>query len=678
MGKGEGDNMKFLTGLAVLCCGILSAAAAEASRLTFVKTACAAGISARVENPGNLEILATGNQPWMGIHLRPEQGEHWDFSGFGSFECEVENRNQDGFCGVAFYMNDQLLGRSSIRPGETKPLRFRLNHAGPSRFDPGFPPGLQGVPIGFRGGRNFDSSRVTRFRVELFAPGKVRLSVRNCRVSGRSEVAPEVTSPERFFPCIDRYGQYIHREWPQKIHSDEELRRCLREEAGRLRAPVAGWNRYGGWAEGPQLKATGFFRTEKYQGKWWLVDPEGRLFFSRGLNSIRSTDLLTGGPGLEKFFEGKSTRKDGRFGFTSANLRRKYGPDYRNEFNRFMLRRLADWGFNTIGNWSDQEICRMRRIPYVVNLPLPAGLPRLAKGGFYDVFDPAFEPGMQKIFSRDFDWCRNDPWCIGIFVGNELRFANRKRSLGTDTLIADPATAAKQELIRDLRKKYGSIEALNRVWKCDFPDWEALARLRSLPEGDNWREDIDEFFEKSVRRFFSVSRAVVKAGSPNTLYLGSRLYVGYDYTNRRLNRAAAACCDVVSYNLYQPVFDHFAPHGMTDVPIIITESTVGGELERGTWGPYANPGTMPGARREVVSNQYESAARHPNLVGIHFFPLFDQPVLGRWDGENCNFGAVDITDTPYRDVVEANRAFSERLYPFRSGSRALFSARELF
>ena len=431
--------MKILMWLAVLGCGILSAAAEE-QQLTFAKAACAAGISARVENPGNLEILATGNQPWMGLHLRPDQGEHWDFSKFSRFECEVENRNPDGFCGVAFYMNDQLVGRSSIRPGEIKPLRFRLNHAGPSRFDPGFPPRLRGVPIGFRGGRNFDSARVTRLRVEVFAPGKVRFSIRNCRVSGRSEVAPEVTSPERFFPCIDRYGQYIHKEWPQKIHSDEALRSRLREEAGQLRAPVAGWNRYGGWAEGPQLK-------------WWLIDPEGRLFFSRGLNSIRSTDLLTGGPGLEKFFEGKSTRKDGRFGFTSANLRRKYGPDYRDAFNRFMLLRLADWGFNTIGNWSDQEICRMRRIPYVVNLPLPAGLPRLAKGGFYDVFDPAFEPGMQKIFSRDFDWCRNDPWCIGIFVGNELRFANRKRSLGTDTLIADSATAAKQELMRDLRKK---------------------------------------------------------------------------------------------------------------------------------------------------------------------------------------------------------------------------------
>ncbi|UKI34228.1 MAG: hypothetical protein L6W00_13095 [Lentisphaeria bacterium] len=209
-------------------------------------------------------------------------------------------------------------------------------------------------------------------------------------------MAPEVTSPGVSSPASTGMDSIFIGEWPQKIHSDEELRRCLREEAGRLRAPVAGWNCYGGWAEGPQLKATGFFRTEKYQGKWWLVDPEGRLFFSRGLNSIRSTDLLTGGPGLEKFFAGESRRKDGRFGFTSANLRRKYGPDYRNEFNRFMLRRLADWGFNTIGNWSDHEICRMRRVPYMVNLPLPAGLPRLAKGAFTMFSIPRSSPACKK------------------------------------------------------------------------------------------------------------------------------------------------------------------------------------------------------------------------------------------------------------------------------------------
>lgn len=654
----------------VSAAGTLFAAASE-KMLSFRESARSMGISARIAENA-VEIRASGNRPWMGLHLRPEQGSHWDFSRYSHFECDVVNHAADGFCAVAFYMNDQLLGRSAVRPKETKHLRFNLNHQEPARFDPGFPAKLTGVPNGFAGGRNIDTARVIRFRVETFAPGKVHFSVLNSRVSGMYEIPESVTSPERFFPCIDRFGQYIHGEWPGKIQSEEDLRSCLREEERNLRPPVSGWNGYGGWTGGPQLKATGFFRTEKYQGKWWLVDPSGRLFFSRGINSVRYTDVLTGGAGYERFFAGKSPRKDKRFGFTTENLRKKYGADYREKFGRFMLRRMADWGFNTIGNWSTHEICRMRRIPYMVNLPLPSGLPRLGKDGFYDVFDPAFEPGMRRIFGKEFDWCRNDPWCVGIFVGNELRFSNRKRSLGSDALIAEPSTAAKKELLKDLRLKYGSISALNAVWKTALADWEELMRMRKLPEGNAWHEDIDDFFEKSVRRFFTVSKAAVKAGSPNTLYLGSRLFVGYDYTNDRLNRAAADCCDVVSYNLYQPNYDHFAPHGMPDVPILITETTVGGDRERGMWGVHSNPGTMPGARREVFLCQYESAARHPNLVGIHFFTLFDQPILGRWDGENCSFGLLDITDTPYEDITKANREFSETVYEYRLKTQPVF------
>jgi len=35
------------------------------------------------------------------------------------------------------------------------------------------------------------------------------------------------------------------------------------------------------------LEATGFFRVEKYKGRWWFVDPDGRLCFhalNRGNN----------------------------------------------------------------------------------------------------------------------------------------------------------------------------------------------------------------------------------------------------------------------------------------------------------------------------------------------------------------------------------------------------------
>ena len=81
---------------------------------------------------------------------------------------------------------------------------------------------------------------------------------------------------------IDRYGQYIHAQWPEKIHSDSDLAAARQHEAAAIdaRPAPASWDRYGGWADGPQLEATGFFRTEKYDGKWFLVDPEGKLFFS--------------------------------------------------------------------------------------------------------------------------------------------------------------------------------------------------------------------------------------------------------------------------------------------------------------------------------------------------------------------------------------------------------------
>lgn len=670
--------MKRLITLLSLCFGILSAQNPfPPQELRVEETARSTGVSARISDGRDIEISAVGNLPWIGLHLKPLDKTGWDLSAFRYLECEAVNHRKNGFCGVAFYMNDQFLGRTALRPGETKKLRFKLNHQAPGRFDPGFPARLTGVPDGFRGGRNIDTANVTRFRIETFAPGKAHFSIRELRASGHYTPPREVLTPNDFFPCIDRYGQYIHQEWKEKIHTDSDFRKNLQMEERTLRSPVPAWNQFGGWESGPQLKATGFFRTEKYRGKWYLIDPSGRLFFSRGINSIRYSDVLTGGTGAGKFFEGKSTRKNGKFGFTSENLKKKYGENYRERFGRFMMRRMADWGFNTVGNWSAHDICRMRQHPYVVNLPLPSGLPRLAKGGFYDVFDPAFEPGMQKIFSKEFDWCKNDPWCIGIFIGNELRFSNRKRSLGTDALTAAPQTAAKKELLRDLQKKYSSIASLNRAWKTRFADWKELMQLRELPAGNAWKKDIDDFFEKSVRRFFAVSKAVIKSNSPNTLYLGSRLFVGYDYRNERLNRAAGECWDVVSYNLYQPHYDHFAPHGLPDVPVIITESSIGGCRARGGWGIHSDPGLMPDARKEAFLCQYESAARHPNIVGIHFFCLFDQPVLGRWDGENCDFGLLDITDSPYTDVVKANREFSERLYEFRQNTEPVFTFQQM-
>jgi len=52
-------------------------------------------------------------------------------------------------------------------------------------------------------------------------------------------------------------------------------------------------------------------------------------------------------------------------------------------------------------------------------------------------------------------------------------------------------------------------------------------------------------------------------------------------------------------------------------------------------------------------------------VGLHHFAFKDQTLVGRWDGENYGFGLVDVTDTPYQDFVDANRAVAETMYDTR-------------
>ena len=80
---------------------------------------------------------------------------------------------------------------------------------------------------------------------------------------------------------IDRYGQFKHRDWPGKIHNDTDLEVVrLAEEKDLASHPgPEQWNRYGGWAAGPHFEATGHFRVQKINGKWWLIDPEGCLFW---------------------------------------------------------------------------------------------------------------------------------------------------------------------------------------------------------------------------------------------------------------------------------------------------------------------------------------------------------------------------------------------------------------
>lgn len=96
---------------------------------------------------------------------------------------------------------------------------------------------------------------------------------------------------------VDEFGQNDKLEFVNKVQSVEQLRKLSEEEQAQLRTtPLEGRSKFGGWAEGPKLEATGYFRTQKVNGKWALVDPSGYLFFSTGIANVRlaNTSTITG------------------------------------------------------------------------------------------------------------------------------------------------------------------------------------------------------------------------------------------------------------------------------------------------------------------------------------------------------------------------------------------------
>src|SRR6185436_13681114 len=51
----------------------------------------------------------------------------------------------------------------------------------------------------------------------------------------------------------------------------------------------------------------------------------------------------------------------------------------------------------------------------------------------------------------------------------------------------------------------------------------------------------------------------------------------------------------------------------------------------------------------------------PSVVGVHWFQYYDHPRGGRADGEDYNFGLVDVADRPYGDLVAAFARVNPRL-----------------
>lgn len=610
---------------------------------------------------------------------------HWDLRKKGFIAFDIRNLS-DEILQISTQVEDsdgkveKIYTRpTSILPGRSQLMTLDIGPQAPAWTKEMFP-GMFCNPLGFPPGEGwaypkYDSSKTVSITLLLHKPSRgYEFEISDIRADGQALGREEVVREwETFFPFIDQFGQYIHQDWINKTHSVEELQQRREEEQGALRRNPgpADWNQYGGWLEGPQLEASGHFRVEKYQGKWWLVDPDGKLFWSNGLDVVRHAYASTSTANREHFFQ---FIPDGG-AFSSSNIQKKYGENWEEEFVEITHRRLRSWGLNTIGNWSDQNVYLQRKTPYVVTIrygaPFIQGKQELSeqprRRGIRDPFDRQFEKGLREGFEIEEENSSQDPWCIGYFVDNELPWGSDEAAVGQLVFESPKEQPAKKVLLAEIRKNYPDINALNQNWETEYSSWDDVLAVREVPSGGNtetshFRRDMVFLTSRVAEEYFKTCKKVMNDIAPGKLYLAARFDTAQ--RNATVETAAAKFSDVVAFNRYEHDVSGFRLPGGIDRPVVI------GEFHFGTincgvfWGGVLQ---MPSQeeRAKAYRHYVRSALTNPHIIGAHWFQYGDQATTGRGDGENGQIGFVDVCDTPYEEMITAAREVAYGLYEYR-------------
>ena len=382
--------------------------------------------------------------------------------------------------------------------------------------------------------------------------------------------------------------------------------------------------------------APGYFRVEQKAGVWWFVDPSGQLVISAGVDNVSYEGDLIRGTTTHPYFDHVSKLYSSQDAWAKTEIGR-----------------LRSWGFNNLGAWTTPFLFSYK-MPYTVILDIGtrSGADWL-KGTPLDVYDPRFEKTASDIARKECAPRAHDPYVLGYFSDNELRWGPdwRDKQNMLSMYLNLPANApGRQHAIAFLKKKYsGQIADLNKAWGLHASSFETLptdAKTKAF-EADN-----SDFLGMVAQRYFEVCAHAIHAADGNHLYLGAK-FAGMppDAVLR-----ASHVADVVSVDTYdfdpRPSVKHI--YELAQRPILVAEfafraENAGLPNTQGAGPKVPDQAARARAYRTFVT-QLESL---PEAVGYQWFEWCDEPKQGRFDGENSNYGLVNIEDQPYTEFVNA-------------------------
>jgi len=316
--------------------------------------------------------------------------------------------------------------------------------------------------------------------------------------------------------------------------------------------------------------ATGYFEIKKINDCWYLVDPDGYLFFTIGVCSVSK------GGGVEL-------------------------PDA-----------LRNIGANTLGCWSDETINdeTAYKMPYCPRWNFMQTYKNssqrtkdLLSKGIIPVFDPAYISFCDDHAKQLID-TKNNPFLLGHFSDNELPIYDNT--------------------------SYGNLlDRFLEIQDKSDPNYLAAKNWIIDRKGENYsitEEDRELFHGFVTGTYYRITSEAIKRYDPNHLYLGSRLH-GAAKRMPSIFTEAGKYVDMISINVYgtwTPLTEDMDMWSAGDKPFFVTEfyakaedSGLGNKTGAGWLVPTQE------VRAKFFENFTLALIEHPACVGYHYFRYID-------------------------------------------------------
>ncbi len=421
-------------------------------------------------------------------------------------------------------------------------------------------------------------------------------------------------------------------------------------------------------------RATGYFRVEQIDDRWWVIDPDGAATLGLAVDHVK--------------YSGPWCAALNKFEYKENN-EATYGS--RGKWEEQTLRRLQDWGFNLVPIGGDHSL-RGRGLAHGIYLTMGYRFallgdtheitPYRGRPGtvFPNVFHPDFPAWLDYYAAETCAPLASDPWLFGYFLDNELAWGGKHHGVWHgmfDAMLLKSADHTGKIALRDhLRDEYGTVAKLNRAWGTDVTSWDDILSHKAL--GNNDKPEVlrvkAAFLDKAAELYFRLTSAAIRRHDPNHMVIGCRLAAGL--ASEGMWRSCGKYCDIVSFNYYGSVNletksarSDFRDNMGTPLTDVFTRfyQQCGRPLLNSEWAFVALDAGLPctkGAGQRFRTQAERAAAieitltamlRMPFMIGSAVFKHIDQPALGvRAEfPEDSNYGLVNVNDEPYKEVTEA-------------------------